>query len=90
MPITVFLADDNLLIREGVRALIELDPQRAGARTDLDAKANRRFLRSNALGSLRARQERLHETSLLRTIRRGRVLDVKRSLGWSRQRGPSA
>ena len=26
MPISVFLADDNLLIREGVKALIELDP----------------------------------------------------------------
>jgi class 3 adenylate cyclase/DNA-binding NarL/FixJ family response regulator len=26
MPITVFLADDNLLIREGVKTLIELDP----------------------------------------------------------------
>jgi len=25
MAITVFLADDNLLIREGVKALIELD-----------------------------------------------------------------
>jgi len=38
MPITVFLADDNLLIREGVKALIELDPalEVVGTAADFD------------------------------------------------------
>lgn len=39
MPISVFLADDNLLIREGVKALIELDPELevVGVAADFDS-----------------------------------------------------